>query len=290
MAELVVVTDSGCDLPLSYIEKENLATISFTYAVDDDEYRDDFGKSQDYHAFYDRMRAGAITRTAQANVSQFIELFTQLAEEGKEILYVGFSSALSGTFNSAYMAKQEVEAQLPDAKISLVDTKAASLGQGLLVMEAVRQRNAGKSREEIVAWLEANKLRMNHWFTVEDLEYLRRGGRLSHLQAAIGGILNVKPVLFVDDEGRLVPFSKVRGRKKSLSALIDQLSKRIVSPEEQVIGISHGDCLDDAEALAEEIRAKIPVKDILVHPIGPVIGAHSGPGTLAVFFYADSRS
>lgn len=290
MGELVLVTDSGCDLPVDYIEREKLVTVSFSYAVDDEEYVDDFGKSQDYRVFYDKMRAGAATRTAQANVSQFIDLFTGLAEEGKEILYIGFSSGLSGTFGSAYMAKQEVETQLPEAKISLIDTKAASLGQGLLVMTAVELKKQGKSLEEIAEWLENNKLRMNHWFTVEDLEYLRRGGRLSHLQATLGGILNVKPVLHVDDEGHLIPVAKVRGRKKSVSALVEQLCKKIVSPEEQVVAISHGDCWEDAEALAEQIRTRVRVKDILIHQIGPVIGAHSGPGTIAVFFYGDSRS
>ncbi len=290
MGNFVLMTDSGCDLPLSYIEQHNIVTASLTYALDDDEYLDDFGRSQDHGSFYEAMRQGAKTRTSQTNASAFIEVFRSIAAKGEQVLYVSLSSGLSGTYNSALLARQTVVEEYPGASISVVDSLSASLGQGLLVRAALDMRQAGHSREETTQWLEDNKLKMNHWFTVEDLEYLRRGGRISNLKAAVGGILNVKPVLNMDDTGHLSPVSKVRGRKKSIKALADLAAGRILRPQEQIIGISHGDCLDDAQQLAALIQEKVTVKEVFISQVGPVIGAHSGPGTLALFFYGSDRN
>lgn len=290
MGDFVIMTDSGCDLPPEFIEENRIVTVSFAYTVDDEEFLDDFGRSQDHKSFYDRMRQGARTRTSQANVSTFTELFSSYASQGVEVLYIGLSSGLTGTLNSAILARQTVLEEYPNAGISIVDSRSASLGQGILVRDALQLKAKGWSREETVRWLEENKLRLNHWFTVDDLEYLRRGGRLSTWKAAVGGILNVKPVLHMDAAGHLVPVTKVRGRKKSIKALAEFTKKRIVSSETQVIGISHADCLEEAEQLADLIRAEVSVKDVIICQIGPVIGAHSGPGTLAVFFYGRDRN
>ena len=289
MANFVLITDSGCDLPAGFIESNDIATVSLVYALDDQEYFDDFGRSQDHRSFYDAMRNGAMTRTSQASASTLIDLFRSYAADGQEVLYLCLSSGLSGTYNTALLARQTVLEEYPDAGISVVDSLSASLGQGLLVKEAQRLRMEGKSREETAQWLTEHRLKLNHWFTVEDLEYLRRGGRLSALKAAVGAILNVKPILQVDDAGHLIPVSKVRGRKKSISALADEVVARGVDLAGQEIGISHADCPDDAQQLAALIQEKAQVDRVFISQIGPVIGAHAGPGTLAVFFYGQDR-
>ncbi|MDO4732840.1 MAG: DegV family protein, partial [Bacillota bacterium] len=218
------------------------------------------------------------------NTAAFLQAMEPVLQEGRDILYMGFSSGLSSTFSASVTAVAELQERYPERKIYAFDTLCASLGQGLLVYLAAQKKAAGASIDEVLAYLEETRLNLCHWFTVDDLNHLRRGGRLSATTAVVGTVLNIKPVLHVDDEGRLVNVSKVRGRKKSINALFAEMQERAIDPQGQTVFISHGDCLEDAETLAEMIRAEFGVKDFLINPVGPVIGAHSGPGTLALFF------
>jgi EDD domain protein, DegV family len=285
----VILIDSCSDLPLEYVEKNGLNALGLTCLFKGKEYEDDFGKTLEYTNFYNGMRNGEVPITSQINSYRFEQAFKKYASESRPVIYIGFSSALSGCVNSAQTARENVLKEYGNADITVIDTKSASLGEGLLVYYAVKLLNEEKSKEEIVDWVENNKLKLNHWFTVEDLKYLRRGGRLSAVSTAIGTILDIKPVLHVDNEGRLIPVTKVTGRKKSLKALAERLEEMIVNPEEQVIAISHGDCLKDVEYLKELIFKKCKVKDIIVNNVGPVIGSHSGPGTVALFFLGENR-
>lgn len=287
--EPVILIDSCSDLPIEYVEKNNLEALGLVCYFKGKEYEDDFGKTLKFKDFYEEVRKGEMPKTSQINTYRFEEVFRKWAEEGKAVIYIGFSSALSGCVSCAQTARKNILEENKDADITVIDTKSASLGEGLLVYYAVEMLKAGKTKDEIVNWLENNKLKLNHWFTVEDLGHLKRGGRLSATSAALGTILNIKPLLHVDNEGRLVPVTKIRGRKKSLEALAEKLEEMIVNPESQAIAISHGDCLEDAEYLKEIILKKCKVKDIIINNVGPVIGSHSGPGTVALFFMGHSR-
>lgn len=289
MIETVIVMDSCTDLPLKYVEDNNIPVLSLTCLLKGKEHPDDFGKSISYKEFYEVVRSGEMPSTSQVNTYRFIEEFKKHVQKGKSVIYIGFSSALSGTVNSAQAAKKAVKEEFENADITVIDSKSASLGYGLLVYYAYEMLKKGSQKEEIVSWVENNKLKMNHWFTVEDLFHLKRGGRVSGATAVIGTLLNIKPVLHVDDEGRLASVTKAKGRKKSLRMLAEELKKRIVNPEEQVIAISHGDCISDVEYLKEMIRNDVKVKDIIVNYVGPVIGTHSGPGTVALFFLGNER-
>lgn len=287
--DTVLLIDSCTDLPRSYVEANNLPVVSLTCHFKGKEYKDDFGKTLGYKEFYEAVRNGEMPSTSQVNVYEYAEIFKKYALEGKSVIYLGFSSALSGSLNSAYLAKDMVCEEIENADITVIDSKSASLGEGLLAYNANEMLKNGASKDEVVSWLETNKLKINHWFTVDDLGHLKRGGRLSGTAAFVGTLLDIKPVLKVDDEGRLIPVSKVKGRKKSIKMLFEMLQENIVSPEEQVIAISHGDCIEDAEYLKEMILKEYKVKDIIINEVGPVIGAHSGPGTLALFFAGSKR-
>jgi len=285
----LIVTDSCCDLPLSFMEEHQIPAIGLTFTLNGKEYTDDLGKTIDSKSFYDAVRQGATPTTSQINTEEFLQFFKKYLERGQDILYIAFSSALSGTYNSARIARDMLKSDYPDRTITVIDSLCASMGQGLLVYKAVQLLQQGYSHEELVQWVEDNKLKINHWFTVDDLNHLKRGGRLSGASAFIGTILDIKPVLHVNDEGRLIPVEKVKGRKKSLRRLVEMLEQRIVDPEEQEVFISHGDALEDAQFTADLIRSKVRVKKILINTIGPVIGSHAGPGTMAVFFFGSNR-
>lgn len=287
--ETVIIMDSCTDLPLSYVEANKIPTLSLTCLLKGKEYPDDFGKTLTHKDFYRIVRDGEMPTTSQVNTYQFVEEFKKHLELGRSIIYIGFSSALSGTVNSAETAKKIILEEYKDADITIIDSKSASLGYGLLVYYAYEMLKNGATKKEIVDWVENNKLRMNHWFTVEDLFHLNRGGRVSKTAAILGTVLDIKPVLHVDNQGRLIPVTKVKGRKKSIRALAEKLKERIVNPEEQVIAISHGDCIEDVEFLVEMIQKEVKVKDVIVNFVGPVIGAHSGPGTVALFFMGNDR-
>lgn len=285
----VIITDSCSDLPLAYVEKHQLPIVNLMFHLNEKDYLDDLGKSLSLTDFYNTVRQGAMPTTSQVNVHTFVELFKQYKDHPGGVIYIGFSSALSGTFNSAVAARDIILEETPQAKIALINSCCASLGQGLLVHYALELREQGADFQAIVDWVENNKLKLNHWFTVEDLNHLKRGGRLSGTAAFVGTMLNVKPVLNVDDEGRLIPKAKVRGRAKSIKYLKEQLDERIVNPEEQVVFISHGDSPADAQMLKEMILADHPVKDVMIGYVGPVIGSHTGAGVLALFFMGDKR-
>ena len=210
-------------------------------------------------------------------------------QAGRDILYLGFSSALSGTYNAGAVAARQLSEKYPDRRLYAVDTLSASMGQGLLVYLTVQQKRAGATIEQARDYAEAQKLHLCHWFTVDDLNHLHRGGRVSATSAVLGTVLNIKPVLHMDDEGRLIFMEKVRGRRNSIKRLLDKMRETAIEPDKQIVFMSHGDCLEDAEYLAGRIREEWNVQDVVINYVGPVIGAHSGPGTLALFFLGTQR-
>ena len=285
----VILTDSCCDLSYDYIMDNNIIVEPLVVILEDGETVDDLGQTLKHKDFYSRIRNGELPKTAQVNAYVFEETFEKLVKEGKSIIYIGFSSGLSGTYNSACIAKENVLENHRDADITIIDTKCVSMGLGLLVYYANEMLKNGKSKEEIIEWVEENKLKVQHWFTVDDLNHLCRGGRISKTSATVGTLLNIKPILEVNGEGKLVSAAKVKGRKKSITALLEKVEHLIVNPEEQVVFISHGDCLEDAEHLKERILEHVKVKDVIINFIGPAVGSHSGPETLAVFFMGNNR-
>jgi DegV family protein with EDD domain len=229
--------------------------------------------------------------TSQINPEEAKEKLTEYLEISKNIIHIAFSGGLSGTYNSVRLAAEEILEERPDCRITVIDSLAASMGEGLLVHKALEKQAEGLSYDELVAWIEANKLHVCHYFTVDDLFHLYRGGRVSKTAAVLGTMINLKPVLHVDNDGHLIPLSKVRGRKKSLNALVDQMEKQMGSYRDQndIVFISHGDCLEDATYVQEQVRKRFGIERFLISPVGPTIGAHSGPGTLALFFMGDAR-
>lgn len=284
MNDYVIFTDSSSDISPEILAEWGVKSLSLTFRFNDSdkEYSNDEMNITD---FYQKMREGSIAKTAAINTQSFKEAFELLLKEGKDVLYIGFSSGLSTTCNSAAVAAEQLSAEYPERKIIAVDSLAASAGLGLLVKLAVDEKNAGKTIEEVASFVEGLRLRLCHWFTVEDLVYLKRGGRVSPTVAFVGNMLGIKPVLHVDDEGHLVNVTKVRGRKTSIVALADKYTE-LADDSFGKVFISHGDCLADAEYLASLIEKKHGVKTEIITYVGSVIGAHSGPGTLALFFVA----
>ncbi|HEY8444634.1 MAG TPA: DegV family protein [Bacilli bacterium] len=290
MNKFQLLTDSCVDLPSGFVEELDVKVIPLSFSIQDKEYLNYLDERESSNQqFYQLLRERVISKTTQINEYRFIEFFEPFLQEGYDILYIGFSSALSGTYNSSVQAANELQTKYPNQKIITIDSLAASMGQGLLVTYAARLKKEGKSLEEIVKWVEDNKRKICHLFTVGDLNYLRRGGRLSYSKALLGTILRVKPLLHVSNEGKLVQTGMKRGRMSALDAMISRLVETIENPEGQTIFISHGDCLDDAEYVKEQIKAKLPVGEIMIHYIGPVIGSHSGLDTLAIFYYGNDR-
>lgn len=288
--EYVIFTDSSADFDAEMVEKLGLQVEPLTFTLKGKEYANwPDGRELASPAFYTQLREGEISSTSQVNVSTFTDSFRPLLAAGKDILYLGFSSGLSGTVNSGKLAAEELQHEFPDAKILVVDTLAASLGQGLLVWYAAQLKKQGKSIEETAEWVENNKLNMAHWFTVDDLNFLKRGGRVSGAAALFGTMLNIKPILHVDNEGHLIPMEKVRGRKQSLNTLVDKMEQTATNADKQMVFISHGDCREDAEYVASEVKRRLGVKEVYINYVGPVIGSHSGPGTMALFFLATQR-
>lgn len=290
MREFTIFTDSSCDLSATMAQELGLTVLPLSVNIDGTSYENDLaGKALPFDTCYALLRAGKPATTSAVNVSQFVEAMEPVLQAGQDILYLGFSSALSGTYNAGAVACAQLAEQYPEAKLYAVDTLCASLGQGMLIYLAVQQKRAGKSIEEVRDYVEENKLHLCHWFTVDDLHHLHRGGRVSATSAVLGTMLNIKPVLHVDDEGRLIFVEKVRGRRTSLKALLQHMEATAIAPETQTIFISHGDCLEEAQLLGQMIRDKLHVQDVVINYVGPVIGAHSGPGTLALFFLGTKR-
>lgn len=287
MNDYVILTDSSCDLPDDIVKKYQLEILQLDFIV---EGEGSFHNDQaDIEKVYSKLRNGANIKTSAANISQASEAIEALFNQKKDILYLGFSSGLSSTYQTVYMAGQELMEEYPERKMISVDTLAASMGQGLLVYKACQAKDAGKSLEENAQYIEDTKLKLCHWFTVDDLFFLKRGGRISGVTATVGTMLSIKPILHVDDEGHLINVSKVRGRKAAITELVNRMEKLAVHPEDQDIFISHGDCIEDAEKLASIIKERFGNDRITISYVGPVIGAHSGPGTLALFFLGEHR-
>ena len=291
MNPYVIMTDTTTDLPEDYIREHGLSILSLNYILDGQTY--DREHPLDVKEFYEKMRAGSMPTTSQVNPEQAKTAMCACLETGQDVLYIAFSSGLSGTYNSGRIAAEEIaeEGLFPERKVVVVDSLSASLGEGLLVHKAVMLKEAGKAFDEVADWVEQNKLHICHNFTVDDLFHLHRGGRVSKATAILGTMMNVKPVLHVDDEGHLIAVGKVRGRKKSISALVDRMAEQMngFAAENDVVFISHGDCMEDVEYLERLIREKFGITEFLVNEVGPTIGAHSGPGTLAVFFVGEPR-
>lgn len=290
LKSFTILTDSSCDLPASMAEEMQLEVLPLTVYVEEDHYRNYLdGREIGFHEFYQRLQTAKNVKTSAVNQAQFLEIMEPLVAAGNDVLYLGFSSGLSGTCNAGALAAAELREKYPERKIYTVDTLCASLGQGLLVYLCWQQQQAGKSIEEVRDYAEATKLHLCHWFTVDDLMFLKRGGRVSAATAIVGSMLSIKPVMHVDNDGHLIKVDIARGRKASIRALAAEMEKRGTDLAGQHIFISHGDCEDDANYLAKLIREKFAVKDITINYVGPVIGAHSGPGTLALFFLGTER-
>lgn len=284
-----IVTDSSCDLGINFITENNVELIPLILNLDGKVIEDDLGKSLTYKEFYCKLREGSMPSTSQINSYTFEEKFNELLNKGDEVLYIGLSSALSGTFNSANIAKNNILEENPNAKIAIVDSLSVSMGVGLLVKKACQMAKDNCSLEEIVQWVEENKNKIIHSIVVEDLNHLKRGGRISSSVAAIGSLLNIKPILEIDENGALIPKEKVKGKKKALKYLTTIIKERISSIEGDTLYIMHGDSLEEAEKLKELILEEIPNINVEINYIGTVVGAHAGPGTMAVVFLGNNR-
>lgn len=291
MAEYIISTDTSCDFPLEYVKQHQLPLVTLFYSIDGVTGENGCPSSDVLKNFYDKMRAGSMTKTQQASIEDTEKVFREILQEGKDILHIAFSSGLSGTANAARLAAENMMEEFPERKIIVIDSLCASLGQGLLVDYALKLQQQGKTMEETAKWLEDHIQNICHLFTVEDLKYLQRGGRISKTTALVGTMIGIKPVLHVDPEGKLVSISKVRGRKQSIQALVNKMEENIgkYRSEKQPIFISHGDCIEDANYLAELVKERFGYDEFLINDVGPTIGAHSGPGTLALFFMGETR-
>ena len=287
MKEYVIVTDSSSDLPRNLVEEWGIKVLSLEVTIEG--VGSFLNHEIDPKEFYGYLHDKRSVKTSAANMESFCEVFEEIAKEGKDIIYIGFSSGLSATYMAGKNAAEDVMEKYPDCKILTVDSLCAALGQGLFIKYAVDKKNEGATVEELCAYLDDFKLRLAHWFTVEDLFFLKRGGRVSAATAVMGTVLQIKPVMHVDNAGKLINVAKARGRDASIRALVDNMKKSAINPEGQTVYICHGDCYDDAKKLADMVTAEFGITDILIDYVGPVIGAHSGPGTLALFFVANER-
>ena len=285
-----IITDSSCDMTQEMADALELEIVPLYVHYRGKEYANYLdGRALDTAEFYQGLRSGEMTSTAAVNPAQWKEVARPVLDAGQDVLILAFSSGLSTTFNAAFMAAQELLEEYPQRKIYVVDTLCASLGQGLLCYHVAKRRQEGATIEEARDYAEANKLHLCHWFTVDDLMFLKRGGRISGATAVMGSLLQIKPVMHVDNDGHLVPVSKARGRKASIQAMAAKVGETAFDPAKQTMFISHGDCLQDAEYLAELLKQQYHVPEVAINYVGPVIGSHSGPGTLALFFLGDHR-
>lgn len=289
MAQFKIITDTTADLPISYITEHDIGLVYLGYMIDGEDYGKD--NQLDWKEFYALMRSGKMPTTSQVNPEQAKNYYEECIKENKNILHIAFSSGLSGSYNSAVIAAQEIMEEHPDCNIRVIDSLSASLGEGLLVHKAVKMQQAGKSLDEVYEWVRANIHHLVHVFTVDDLNHLYRGGRVSKVSAIVGTLASIKPLLHVDDEGHLTSLKNIRTRKKALMALVDYMEEKMGNFREQndIIFISHGDSLADAEIVQEEVRKRFGIDSFLINHVSPTIGAHSGPGTIALFFMGDYR-
>lgn len=290
MGEYVIATDSSADLTPALVEEAQIQVLPLSFTIKDKTYHN-YPDEREMSAkdFFTLIRAGERATTAAVNVADWTQGLEPFLREGKDVLLLAFSSGLSATYQSAELAAAELREQYPERKIFVVDTLCASMGQGMLVYLAAKEKQKGKSMEEVRDWSEEQKLHICHWFTVDDLNHLKRGGRVSAATALVGTMLSIKPVLHVDNEGHLISMGKARGRGASLKALADKVGELAVDPAGQTPFISHGDCLEDVMKLAHELKTRYGMKDAVINSVGPVIGAHTGAGVVALFFLGKHR-
>ena len=285
-----IITDTTCDLPQQYYEANNITVVALTYMLDGVEYDGTFENSLKPALFYEKLRKGGIAKTSAVSPETMIRIFTNVLETGSDLFYLAFSSGLSSTYQSACIARTELAGKYPHQNIVCIDSLSASLGEGLLLDLALRKAKEGAAIEELAAYVEKMRLHVCHYFTVDDLHHLYRGGRVSRTTALFGTMLGIKPILHVDDQGHLIPIGKVRGRRQSLDALVSKMGSKIEGCENPYVFISHGDCLEDAKYVSAQVKSLYGIKTELIENIGPVIGSHSGPGTVALFFVGQSRT
>ncbi len=290
MSEYVLITDSSADLSQEMVQELGVTVLPLSFTIQGKTYRNyPDNREMDLPLFYDMLRAGELATTSAVNVAEYTQAVEPILQEGKDVLILAFSSGLSSTYQASVLAAGELREKYPDRKIYTVDTLCASLGQGLLVYLAAQEQRKGKSIEEVRDWAEETKLHLCHQFTVDDLHFLKRGGRISATTAVVGSMLQIKPVLQVDNEGHLINIGKARGRQASLKALVDKMEKTVTEEGRKTVFISHGDCRKDAVTVADMVRERFGTQDIRINFVGPVIGAHSGPGTLALFYLGTER-
>jgi len=289
MQNYILMTDSDSDLPFALKEQYDIPVVYMPYVLEGKEYFDDLGQTLDHKSFYDKMRAGAQPTTSALNETIYEEYFEPILSAGQDILFIAFSSQLSGTINAMRAARETLLEKYPERKFIIVDTLSISAPQTLLVLKAHEMYRAGADIETVAQWVEDNKLRAQAWFTVDDLKYLQRGGRVSAVSAALGTMLDLKPILVETREGKLAAAAKVRGRKKALGFIVDKAVENIEDQKESIGIVLHADCLPEAEKLLGMLQAKLPEMEIRIENIGPVIGAHAGPGALAFCFIGKER-
>ena len=285
-----IITDSACDLPQDIIDSLNIKVTPFKITVDDlafDHYPD--ARELSFKEFYDRIRAGSLPTTSAVNPLTWMDAIEEEFTKGLDVFIIGFSSALSITLNNAVIAAEEMRTRYPERQVEVVDSLCASAGQGFLVRLAAEKQIEGLTLSENVKYIEDNKLNICHWVLVDDLSHLRRGGRIPAATAIVGSALGIKPIIKVDNEGRLVNCDKTRGRKKGIQYLLDRLGETIKDPASQSVLITNADCFDEVQEMANTIKSHFGVKDVVITPLGPVPGAHTGPGTIALFFFGDHR-
>ncbi len=291
MGEYVILTDSGCDLPYNMILEANIEIIPMSFVMDGKTYwHYPDNREMSIDEFYQKIAEGKVPSTNAINPSQASDAIEAYLKDEKDVLLLSFSSGLSTTYHTYQMVAEDLSAQYPDRKVFAVDTVCASLGQGMLVWQAAKLRNQGKSIEEVRDWVNERKLHLCHWFTVNDLFYLKRGGRVSAATAVMGTMLQVKPILHMDEEGHLLNVGKARGRKAALMAIVDKMDELGIKIQQQdPMFVCHSYCPEDAQFLADEIKKRYGTKEVIVSCIGPVIGSHTGIGCAAVFFYGEHR-
>lgn len=287
MRDYIITVNSTVDTGKEWLEERNVPVIPLKYTIDGQEYTDMYGLSD--KEFFQKLREGKMSVTSQINPEEAKEMLEPYVKEGKDVLHLAFSSALSGTCNSMKIAAEELQEEYPEAKVIVVDTLCACMGEAMLLYYALKQKEAGKTIEEVAQWTEENKLHVCHNVTVDDLFHLHRGGRVSKTAAVLGTMVKVKPIIHMDDNGALQVIGKERGRKKSLHKIVDMAVERSEGWDNEIIMITHGDCLEDAEYVAKLVREKMGIENVFIHNIGTVIGSHTGPGVVATFCMGNKR-
>lgn len=287
MRDYIITVNSTVDTGKEWLKERNVPVIPLKYTIDGQEYTDMYGLSD--KEFFQKLREGKMSVTSQINPEEAKEMLEPYVKEGKDVLHLAFSSALSGTCNSMKIAAEELQEEYPEAKVIVVDTLCACMGEAMLLYYALKQKEAGKAIEEVAQWAEENKLHVCHNVTVDDLFHLHRGGRVSKTAAVLGTMVKVKPIIHMDDNGALQVIGKERGRKKSLHKIVDMAVERSEGWDNEIIMITHGDCLEDAEYVAKLVREKMGVENVFIHNIGTVIGSHTGPGVVATFCMGNKR-